>query len=67
MHDLLRNDLDGTRAKEHVSNQLVLVLSFGALLSNALNILVLSVHCFPSYCLLTPLMSPKDKKCKLID
>ena len=28
---------------------------------------VLSVYCFPSYCLLTPLMSPKDKKCKLID
>ena len=28
--------------------------------------LVLSV-CFPSYCLLTPLMSPKDKRCKLID
>ena len=25
--------------------------------------LVLSVYCFPSYCLLTPLMSPKDKKC----
>ena len=29
--------------------------------------LVLSVYCFPSYCLLTPLMSLKDKKCKLID
>ena len=29
--------------------------------------LVLSVCCFPTYCLLTPLMSPKDKKCKLID
>ena len=29
--------------------------------------LVLSVYCFPSYCLLTPLMSPKDIKCKLID
>jgi len=28
---------------------------------------VLSVRCFPSYCLLTPLMSPKDRKCKLID
>jgi len=28
--------------------------------------LVLSVYCFPSYCLLTPLMSPKDKKCKLV-
>jgi len=26
-----------------------------------------SVYCFPSYCLLTPLMSPKDKKYKLID
>ena len=25
--------------------------------------LVLSVYCFTSYCLLTPLMSPKDKKC----
>ena len=24
---------------------------------------VLSVHCFPSYCLLAPLMSPKNKKC----
>ena len=32
-----------------------------------MNILVLSVYCFPSHCLLTPLMSPKDKKCKLID
>ena len=34
--------------------------------------LVLSVNCFASYCLLTPLMSPKcmspkDKKCKLIE
>ncbi len=29
--------------------------------------LVLGVCCFPSYCLLTPLMSPKDKKCKLIN
>ncbi len=28
--------------------------------------LVLSVCCLPSYCLLTPLMSPKDKKYKLI-
>jgi len=29
---------------------------------------VLSVYCFPSYCLLTALMSPKDKKCnRLID
>ena len=26
-----------------------------------------SVCYFFSYCLLTPLMSPKDKKCKLID
>ncbi len=25
--------------------------------------LVLSVYCFPSYCLLTPVMSPKHKKC----
>ena len=25
--------------------------------------LVLSVYCFPSHCLLIPLMSPKDKKC----
>ncbi len=22
---------------------------------------------YPTYCLLTPLMSPKDKKCKLMD
>ncbi len=29
--------------------------------------LVLSVCHFPSYCLLTPLMSPKDRKCSLID
>ncbi len=28
---------------------------------NWLEHLVLSVYCFPSYCLLTPLMSPKDK------
>ena len=26
-----------------------------------------SACCFLSYCLLTPLMSPEDKKCKLID
>ncbi len=25
--------------------------------------LVLSVNCFPSDCLLSPLMSPEDKKC----
>ena len=25
--------------------------------------LVLSVYCFPIYCLLTPLMSPEDKMC----
>ena len=29
--------------------------------------LVHSVRCFPSYCLLTPLMSPEDKKGILID
>ena len=29
--------------------------------------LVLSVCCVPSHCLLTPLMSPDDKKCKLVD
>ncbi len=29
--------------------------------------LVLSVCCFPSYRLLIPLMTPKGKKCKLID
>ncbi len=28
---------------------------------------VRSVCCFPSHCLLTPLMSPKNKKCKLVD
>ena len=28
--------------------------------------LVLSVRCFLAYCLLTPVMSHKDKKCKLI-
>ncbi len=29
--------------------------------------LVLSIHCVPSYCLLTPLVSPEHMKCKLID
>ena len=28
---------------------------------------VLNVCCLSNYCLLTPLMRPKDKKCKLID
>ncbi len=27
----------------------------------------LTCCCFPIYCLLTPLISPKDKKCKLIE
>ncbi len=36
---------------------------FDTLLLNALNYLVLSVYCFPSYFQLIPLMSPKDKKC----
>ena len=35
----------------------------GALLLNAFEHLALSVYCFLSYCLLTPLMSPKDKTC----
>ncbi len=30
---------------------------------HCLEYLVLNVYCFPSYCLLTPLMSPKGKKC----
>ncbi len=29
--------------------------------------LLLGVCHFPNYCLLSPLMSPKDRKCKLID
>jgi len=37
------------------------------LLSNTFKHLMLSVCCFPSYCVLTLLMSPQDKKCKLID
>ncbi len=35
--------------------------------AHSLGQLVLDVFCFPAYCLLTLLMSPKDKKCKLID
>lgn len=41
--------------------------SFGALWSNALHILVCSVRHFPNDYLLTPLKSPKDRECKLID
>ena len=42
---------------------------FGPLLIllNVFEVLVLSVYCFLSYGMLTPLMSPKDRKCILID
>ncbi len=39
-----------------------------SLVLDRLEHLVLSVYCFPSYCVLTPLMSPQDKTCNcLID
>ncbi len=38
---------------------------FGALLWNAVEQLGLSVHRFPDCCLLTPVMSPKNRKGKL--
>ena len=57
--------LDSVVAHVHVGQTHHMITASWCSIVERLEHLMLSVCCFPSYCLLAPLMSPKDKKCEL--